>query len=31
LWNRGRSDSLHIEGDRDALDRFGAAMQVRWS
>jgi uncharacterized protein (TIGR03083 family) len=31
LWNRGRSDSLQIEGDRAALDRFGEGLQVRWS
>jgi uncharacterized protein (TIGR03083 family) len=31
LWNRGRSESLQIEGDRAALDRFGKALQVRWA
>jgi uncharacterized protein (TIGR03083 family) len=31
LWNRAGSESLQIEGDRAALDRFGTAMQVRWA
>ncbi len=31
LWNRGGDERLQIEGDRAVLERFGEALQVRWS
>jgi uncharacterized protein (TIGR03083 family) len=30
LWNRGRSEALHVEGERAVLTQFGEALQVRW-
>jgi hypothetical protein len=31
LWNRGGDERLQVEGDRDVLELFGEAVQVRWS
>ncbi len=31
LWNRGRVESLQLEGDRSVLSQFGKALQVRWT
>lgn len=31
LWNRDRGDRVAVDGDRTALDGYGAAVTIRWS